>query len=106
MIEEFIPAGYENRISREALHEMLHVSDRAIRHMIEEAQERNIPIISDDGGYFIYNNTRDDDHMMAYMLRENARFLSMSHKNKLLRSAWATVHRGSDGQMSLFEEVG
>ena len=91
-IENYIPEGYDNRVSRSMLHEMLNLPDRAIRKMIEEAQDRGSLIVSCDGGYFMRKDASDDPYIIAYMLRENSRFKTMSHKNKRLREAWDRVH--------------
>lgn len=108
MIEEFIPKGYDNRVSREYLHEILHMPDRAIRREIEKAAERGVLIVSYDGGYFQRESERDDPYIREYMARENNRFKTQSHKNRMLREAWARIHpeakksKQIPGQMSFF----
>lgn len=92
MIENYIPEGYDNRISRSALHEELNLPDRIIRKMIEEAQDRGSLIVSYNGGYFRRKDSTDDPYIVAYMGQENSRFKTMSHKNKRLREAWARIH--------------
>lgn len=109
MIEEYIPAGYENRVSRQYLHEILHLNDRVIRDMIADAWERGVPIYSDSGGYFRRGSENDDPHISAYSAREDKRFRTLSHKRKLMRIEWEREHpkekktREIPGQMSLFE---
>lgn len=111
MIEEYIPAGYENRVSREFLHEILHIPDRAIRKQIEEARERFVLIASYDGGYFQYKDERDKPYFEAYNAQEEQRFRTQIHNNKLRREAWNRLFpaekKGKQipGQMSLFDEV-
>lgn len=103
-IENFIPAGYYNRISRQQLHDILHLPDRVIRDEIEDAQERGYLIVSRDGGYFQRKDERDDPHIIAYIRQENRRFKTMSHKNKILNNAWERIHpncRQIPGQMNL-----
>lgn len=108
LIEEYIPAGYENRVSREYLHEILHIPDRAVRREIELAAERGVLIASCDGGYFRRGSERDDPYIREYMARENNRFKTQSHKNKLMREMWERIHPAAKkskqipGQMSLF----
>lgn len=109
MIEDFIPAGYENRVTRGYLHEILHVPDRTVRQMIEDAVNRGILIVSCDGGYFRRKDERDDKYIKSYMISENHRFKSQSHKNKRLRELWREIHPDEErhikqipGQMSLF----
>lgn len=111
MIENYIPKGYKNRVSRSYLQETLHIPDRAIRRMIEEAQNRGSLIVSCNGGYFRRKDESDDPYIAAYLGQENRRFKTMSHKNKMLREAWQMIHpeqkknKQIPGQMSLFERV-
>ena len=105
-IEDFIPKGYENRVSRTYLHQILHMPDRVVRESIADAQDRGVLIVSYDGGYFRRKDASDDPYIEAYIGMENRRFESMSHKNKRLREAWRAVHPTDDGkqiagQMSL-----
>lgn len=109
LIEEYIPAGYDNRVSREFLHQILHVPDRTVRKWIEEARARGVLIASCNGGYFRYLDERDDFYFLAYMRHEDQRFKTQSHNNRLRREAWARIHpeakkkdRQIPGQMSLF----
>lgn len=103
-IENFIPAGYHNRVTRGYLHEILHMSDRLIREEIEDAQNRGILIVSRDGGYFQRRDDRDDPYILSYIRQENRRFKTMSHKNKMLNQAWERIHpdcRQIKGQMRM-----
>lgn len=111
MIENYIPEGYLNRVSRSALHEELNLPDRIIRKMIEEAQDRGSLIVSYNGGYFRRKDEKDDPYIMAYMGQENRRFKTMSHKNKRLREAWGKIHPATKkeaypGQISIFDYEG
>ena len=109
LIEDYIPEGYENRVSRDYLKSILHIPDREIREKIAEAAERGCLIASDGGGYFRRKDEKDDPHIQAYILREDRRFRTQSHKNKLMRLAWERIHpeqkktQQVPGQMSLFE---
>lgn len=105
MIEEFIPHGYRNRVSRTYLHEILHIPDRRIREEIAEAAERGILIASADGGYFQRESAADDPYIMEYIAKERKRFTTQSHKLKLLRHAMMEIDEQYDpqqvpGQMS------
>lgn len=109
MIEDYIPAGYNNRVSRGYLHEILHVPDRTVRQMIEDAVNRGILIVSADGGYFRRKDERDDVYIRQYIISESNRFKSQSHKNKQLRNLWKEINpedKKSEnqipGQMSMF----
>ena len=108
MIEEYIPAGYEHRVSRGYLHEIMHIPDRQVRLMIADARERGILIASCDGGYFQYRDERDDPYFLDYMRKEDKRFRSQSHANKMRRQAWMRIHpevkdNQIPGQLSMFE---
>lgn len=98
MIEDYIPAGYHNRVSRSYLQEILHIPDRAIRRQIEEAAERGILIASADGGYFQRENELDDPYIMGYIAQERKRFTTQSHKLKLLRHAMQEIDPEYDRQ--------
>lgn len=109
-IEDYIPKGYDHRVSREYLHGILHSPDRVIRKMIEEAAERGVLIVSANGGYF--RPTKSDEiYVGQYFGKEDKRFRTISHKRKLQRQLWEaiqpTAKKSSQipGQMSLFEVV-
>jgi hypothetical protein len=99
-IENYIPLGYEQRVSRVELQLMTGYPDRKIRKAIEDARERGILIASENGGYFKYRDARDDSHIEAYIQREEQRFRTISHQNKAMRQAWAVLHPEVPGQMS------
>lgn len=106
-IEDFIPMGYDNRVSRQYLHEILHMTDRDVRKEIVGARNRGFFIISADGGYFQYRDEKDDPHAQAYILKEERRAKTISHQNKQLRRAWRRIKPEADkkqvpGQMSMF----
>lgn len=111
LIEEYIPAGYENRVTRTHLHSILHIDDRVIREEIKAALERGVFIASYDDGYFRWKDAKDDPYFEGYMGRENSRFLKIGHRNRLMRDAWLEIHpekkrKKKDqipGQMSLFK---
>ena len=101
LIEEYIPHGYKNRISRPELQIRTGFTDRKNRELIEQARERRVLIVSADGGYFIPCEG-DEVHVRGYIQREKNRFKTMSHKLKLLRRDFPD-RREVPGQMSLFE---
>ena len=105
VIEDYIPKGYANRISRPQLQIITGLKDRVIRREIEEARDRGVFIISADGGYFLYKDAKDDAHAQAYIMKEERRFKTISHQNKQLRRAWKRIKPENDnrqvpGQMS------
>lgn len=98
-ITDFIPKGYDNRISRFDLRQLLNLDDRSIRESIADAQARGIMIASCNGGYFRRKNKKDDPYIAEYVAQERHRFTAQSKKLKALRKAW-----GGDqipGQMRL-----
>lgn len=99
LIEEFIPFGYKNRISRTGLRDITHLNDRNIRAQIAQAGERGVLIASANGGYFQRQSAEDDPYIEEYIAKERSRFKAQSHKLKLLRSAWDGIN---DDQESLF----
>lgn len=108
MIEDFIPKGYNNRVSREYLHSILHIPDRDIRAQIEEALSRGILIVSYDGGYFRRKNQKDDPYIQSYLDAEEHRAKTQLHNNKMRRLVWEGIHPEKrkgyiKGQMSLFK---
>lgn len=53
MIENYIPKGRENAITREELMRRTGYGDRMNRHFIAQARERGVPIANAGRGYFI-----------------------------------------------------
>ena len=91
VIEDYIPTGYRNRVSRGYLVEILHMPDRAVRMEIENARLRGILIASRGGGYF-QPADGDDKYFEDYMRAEDSRFKTISHKRKIEREAWRRRH--------------
>ena len=86
LIENFIPFGYQNRISRYSLSTASHLSDRRMRKEIETALlERNVLIINIDDGYFRPDGSAEDTaRVKSYLLREQARTLSCNKRCKAI----------------------
>lgn len=108
MIEELIPKGYANRVTREYLHRVTGMSDRKVRKEIELAAGRCL-IVSCDGGYFQRKDENDDPYIREYYEKEWARFKTQRKKLDQMRKALNIIHPKPDrnqfpGQMSLFEE--
>lgn len=102
LIENYIPFGYENRISREKLSADTHMSDRKIRKLMEEALlYRETLIINIDNGYFRPDGSlADRQKVKAYLFREQARTSSCSKRCKAIRRCLAPK-ADNTGQMSL-----
>lgn len=88
-IEDYIPIGYENRVSREFLAAQLGATDREIRKAIAEAQE---PIINVGGGYFLPgDNEKDQLCKRIYIRKELARIKTLNNK---LRKFGVSTNQG------------
>lgn len=59
-IENYIPQGRENKISRESLVLCTGLPDRSVRRLISDARMQGIPIVGDPaGGYYIAETEAD-----------------------------------------------
>ena len=59
-IENYIPVGRENKISRQSLSICTGLPDRTVRRLISDARMRGIPIVGDPaGGYYIAETEAD-----------------------------------------------
>lgn len=59
-IENYIPVGRENKISRESLRACTGLPDRSVRRLISDAREHGIPIVGDPtGGYYMAETEGD-----------------------------------------------
>ena len=60
LIENYIPAGRDNKISRQSLSICTGLPDRTVRRLISDARMRGIPIVGDPaGGYYIAETEAD-----------------------------------------------
>ena len=105
LIEDYIPAGYDNRISRSELCNRCGLLDRDARKGIEDARARGVLIISYGGGYFRYKDEADDAYARAYILGEEHRAKTINRHNAQLRRVWRKIKPQEDrsqvpGQMS------
>ena len=103
LIENYIPFGYANRISREKLVADTRLSDRKIRKELEEALlQRDTLIINIDNGYFRPDGSLEDrQKAKAYLFREQARTISCSKRCKAIRRCLTPKADNTTGQMSL-----
>jgi len=84
-IEDYIPEGYENRVTRGYLHEVSGLTDRKVRQEIARARsDRGVLIISADGGYFIPEKC-DRVHVNMYCAQEWTRAKSQYENARQLR---------------------
>lgn len=83
LIEEFIPFGNENAISRIELRLLTDKNDRTVREMIAEAVNvRKVPIVNVGNGYFIVRSGNEEDRMCAqeYIAMERNRHMEIQRK--------------------------
>lgn len=103
LIENYIPFGYANRISREKLVADTRLSDRKIRREMEEALlQRDTLIINIDNGYFRPDGSLEDrQKAKAYLFREQTRTSSCNKRCKAIRRCLTPKTDNTTGQMSL-----
>lgn len=79
-----IPFGRDKAISREALTELLHTTDRVMRRMIQRAREEGLVIINaqDGSGYF---QSADVADLAAQYRQDTARAMSILKRRKHIR---------------------
>ena len=104
LIENYIPFGYANRISRQKLVSDTNMSDRKIRQELEDALLlRGTLVINIDNGYFQPDGSMEDrQKAKAYLYREQMRTSSCSKRCKAIRQC-LTPKEEDIGQMSLKE---
>lgn len=83
-IMTFIPQGRENAIPRRELVEILHLPDRTVREMIEQARRQGHLIINDGSGVGYYTS-EDPDELASQYRRNEHRALSILVQQKHLR---------------------
>lgn len=95
-IEDFIPVGYDKRVSRRELQLMTGLSDRTIRQLIEASKE---PIISCGKGYFIPDpeNITDRLALKEYYMQERSRMIAIRIKLSKYNSLFESI----EGQESM-----
>lgn len=87
MVNEFIPRGYNNRVSRQYLNDVLHIQDRKIRREIADSDE----VIIHDDGYFIPEGPEDLEHIEHYILRETARAAAIHERVEKARELYFLI---------------
>ena len=108
LIENYIPYGWKNRVSRESLSILTHQNDRKNRLEMKEALiDRGVLIVSDSGGYFRPDGSKEDIlKAKGYLLREQARSSSCRRACKAIAAALGPNKPEDDlikNQMSLFD---
>lgn len=102
LIENYIPFGYANRISRQKLVSDTNMSDRKIRQELEDALLlRGTLVINIDNGYFQPDGSLEDrQRVKEYLFREQARTSSCNKRCKAIRKC-RTPKAENTGQMLL-----
>lgn len=76
MIQDFVPTGRKNAISRHFLSVISGKDDRNVRKEIAEARLQGIPIIyTPNGGYYMpdLNNEEDRQEFVIFIKKERSR---------------------------------
>lgn len=76
-IEDYIPAGRDNKISRESLVLCTGLPDRSVRKLISEARMRGVAIVGDPTGGYYMAETEEDVMLLLGELR--SRIIKLSH---------------------------
>lgn len=78
-IEDYIPIGHKNAISRKSLISKLNIQDRNIRELISQSPEL---IVNIGKGYFIVDflDPKDIEYARQYVSSENARISAIQQK--------------------------
>ena len=76
-IENYIPQGRENKISRESLSICTGLPDRSVRRLISEARMRGIAIVGDPAGGYYMAETEEDVRLLLAEL--NSRITKLQH---------------------------
>ena len=89
-IEDFIPYGSDNAISRKSLTEVTGLKDRVVRQAIEDARLRGKMILNfqDGKGYFISNDPND---LKRQYHQEHSRAMSLLVREKYIRQNLAAA---------------
>lgn len=65
-IENYIPVGRDNKISRESLRVCTGLPDRSVRRLISDARMRGVAIVGDPtGGYYMAETEADVRLLLA-----------------------------------------
>lgn len=95
-IEEFIPYGRNNAIRRADLVNLIGMSDRVVRQMIEDARQSGVVIINMQDGRGYYRPECKSD--LEYYIRQEEGRAKSIHRN--LKAAKKAL-RAIDGQLTL-----
>lgn len=100
-IENYIPVGRENKISRESLRACTGLPDRSVRRLISDARMRGFAIVGDpEGGYYMAEKEADYDLLLGELL-SRAKRLTDCYKQiyickELKKVVWDAIVGGPD----------
>lgn len=77
LIENYIPAGRDNKISRQSLSICTGLPDRTVRRLISDARMRGVAIVGDPAGGYYMAETEEDVMLLLGELR--SRIIKLSH---------------------------
>jgi len=97
-IEEFIPYGRKNAVKRADLVNMIGLSDRLVRKLIEDARQSGVIIINMQDGRGYYRPEKRED--LEYYIRQEEGRAKSIHRN--LKAAKKAL-RAIEGQLTLDE---
>ena len=97
-IEEFIPYGRKNAVKRADLVNMIGLSDRLVRKLIEDARQSGVIIINMQDGRGYYRPEKRED-LEYYIRQEEGRAKSIHRNLKAAKKALREI----EGQLTLDE---
>lgn len=97
-IEEFIPYGRKNAVKRADLVNMIGLSDRVVRKLIEDARQSGVIIINMQDGRGYYRPEKRED-LEYYIRQEEGRAKSIHRNLKAAKKALREI----EGQLTLDE---
>lgn len=97
-IEEFIPYGRKNAVKRADLVNMIGLSDRLVRKLIEDARQSGVIIINMQDGRGYYRPEKREE-LEYYIRQEEGRAKSIHRNLKAAKKALRTI----EGQLTLDE---
>lgn len=79
-IENYIPVGRDNKISRESLRACTGLPDRSVRRLISDARMRGVAIVGDPAGGYYIAETDGDYALLLSELASRIKRLGDCHK--------------------------
>lgn len=83
-IENYIPVGRDNKISRESLRACTGLPDRSVRRLISDARMRGVAIVGDPTGGYYLAETEADMNLLLGELASRIKRLSGCYKQLVI----------------------